>query len=124
MIKGISVVFGALALCVVTQPDLRAQAVGSIVGVVMDRSQAVVPNAKVTAVQTGTNFTRTVTTSSTGGYTIPLLPVGSYTVTAEGVGLEKSSVQVSLDVDQRREVDFTVDTAGVATSVNVEETTP
>jgi hypothetical protein len=50
MVKGISIVLVVLAMCAATQPDLCAQAVGSIVGVVTDRSQAVVPNTTVTAI--------------------------------------------------------------------------
>lgn len=117
-------VVSALAMAVLLTGDLRAQAVGTILGVVADRSHAVVPNATVIVVQTGTNFTRTVTTNNSGGYTIPLLPVGAYTVSAESPGLEKSSVQVSLDVEQRREVNFTLNLAGVATAVNVEAVAP
>jgi hypothetical protein len=124
MHKGISFVFGVLALYGALQPKLSAQAVGSIVGVVTDRSHAVVPKAKVTATQTGTNFTRVATTTNDGSYTIPLLPVGSYTLTAEASGLEKSSVDVSLDVEQRREVDFALSVAGVTTAVNVEDSAP
>ena len=119
-----SLVLGTLLFCAAGQLELRAQAVASIEGVVTDSSQALVPGAKVTAVQTGTNFARTVSTSNTGNYTIPLLPVGAYTVTAESKGLQKSSVDVSLDVDQRREVDFTLSAAGVTTAVNVEDSVP
>ncbi len=124
MTKGIYIVFSVLATCAATQVDLRAQAIGSIVGVVTDRSQAVVPGATVTAIQTGTNFTRVGTTSNTGNYNLQQMPVGTYTVTAEGVGLEKSSAQVSLDVEQRLEVNFTLSVAGVTTAVNVEADAP
>ncbi len=104
--------------------QLRAQAVGSIVGVVTDRSQAVVPNVTVTAVQSGTNFSRAVTTSGNGSYTIPLLPVGTYTVTAEAQGFDKSSAELSLDVEQRKEVNFTLSVGGLATSVSVDAVPP
>jgi hypothetical protein len=124
MVKCISAFVFTFLVCAALQSELRAQAVGSIVGVVTDRSEAVVPNAKVTAIQTGTNSTRTVTTSNTGNYNFPLLPVGTYTVSAEGAGLEKSSVQISLDVEQRREVNFSLNVAGVSTAVNVEDSAP
>ena len=103
---------------------LYAQSVGSIVGVVSDRSQAVVPNATVTAVQNGTNLTRTTTSSTTGSFTLPLLPVGTYVLSAEAPGFEKSSTQVTLDVGQRQEVNFTLNVGGVATSVNVDAVAP
>jgi hypothetical protein len=104
--------------------SLYSQAVGSIIGVVTDSSQAVVANATVTAVQNGTNFTRTTKSSATGNFTLSLMPVGSYVVTAEASGFEKSTANVSLDVDQSQEVDFTLNIGGVQTKVNVEAVAP
>ncbi len=118
-ILGLAVCLGVWASC-----ELQAQAVGSIVGVVTDRSHGVVPKATVTVVQTGTNFSRTVTTSEVGSYTIPLLPVGSYLISAEAKGFEKSSAEVSLDVEQRKEVDFTLTIGGVSTVVSVDTVAP
>lgn len=103
---------------------LYSQAVGSIAGVVTDRSQAVIPNATVTAVQTGTNFSRSTSTSSAGNYTLPLLQVGAYVVTVLASGFEKASAEVSLDVNQRRELDFRLNIGGVATSVSVQAEAP
>ncbi len=111
-------------LAVLLPCKLHAQAVGSIVGVVSDRSEALVPNATVTAVQNGTNFTRTVASSTTGSFTLPLLPVGTYTLSAEAQGFEKSSTQVKLDVDQRQEVNFILNVGGVATAVDVSAMAP
>ena len=91
-----SVFLGLSFLAAVFVPSrLNAQAVGSIVGQVTDPGQAVVPGATVTAVEKGTNFTRTITTSSSGDYSLPRLPVGTYTVTAEASGFEKSSADLS-----------------------------
>jgi hypothetical protein len=39
--------------------------------------------------------------------------VGTYTVTASANGFEKSSVEVRLDVEQKREVNFTLAVLGV-----------
>jgi hypothetical protein len=116
----LSVFVGLGLMAAVSVPSrLNAQAVGSIVGQVTDPGQAVVPGATVTAVEKGTNFTRTITTSNSGDYTLPRLPVGTYTVTAEASGFEKSSVDVALDVEQKREVNFTLVLKGVATQVEV-----
>jgi hypothetical protein len=63
---------------------------------VTDSSGAVVPNASVTAVSAATGLTRTVTTSSSGSYRLPELPIGSYKVSSEAQGF-KTAVQ-SLEV--------------------------
>lgn len=112
------------ALATMAPCSLYSQAVGSIIGVVTDSSQAVVGNATVTAVQNGTNFTRATKSTATGNFTLPLMPVGSYVVTAEAPGFEKSTANVSLDVDQSQEVDFTLNIGGVQTKVTVEAVTP
>ena len=60
---------------------------GDIAGTVTDASGAVVPNAKVTLTNTDRNqVVRTITTSSDGSYSAPLLPIGHYSikVTASG----------------------------------------
>ena len=111
--------FGALA-----PRQLAGQAVGSIHGVITDPGGAVVPNATVTATQTSTGFARKATSSASGNYTLPLLPVGTYQVQAESSGFQVSSIQVSLDVNEQREVDFTLAVSGVATQIEVQAVAP
>ena len=65
---------------------LSAQVTATITGTVRDSSGAVVPEAKVTAKNTGTNLARTVTTDLTGHYVIPQLVVGAYEVRVEKEG--------------------------------------
>jgi hypothetical protein len=98
---------GLVAAALVPAP-LYSQAVGSIAGTVADPGQAMIPSATVTAVDKNTNFSRSTTTSSDGNYSLPRLAVGTYTVTASANGFEKSSVEVRLDVEQKREVNFTL----------------
>ena len=104
--------------------DLRAQAVGSITGTVFDPSGALVAGASVTAVEKDTNFTRRQTASKGGEFTLALLPVGTYTVTATAQGFKASTVQVKLDADQRREVRFDLQLASTASNVEVTATAP
>ncbi len=104
---------------------LRAQAVGQILGTVTDPSGAVVPNAKITAVQTATGFTRTTVSSTLGTYTITQLPVGSYDVTAEVSGFRTAtSTGVTLDVSQQRELNFSLSLAGAEQTVEVTAAPP
>jgi len=111
-----------LVVVAFTPVPLCAQAVGSIAGSVADPGHAVVPGATVTALDKNTNFSRSAITSSEGNYALPRLPVGTYTVTAEAAGFDRSSVDVTLDVEQKREVDFTLAVKGVATQVDVTAT--
>src|SRR5437773_1180882 len=63
-----------------------AQGLGSIVGRITDPSGAAVANARVTAVQASTGFSRTATTDAEGLYVIPSLQPSNYTVTVEAAG--------------------------------------
>src|SRR6266478_660268 len=69
-------------------PVLAQTVTGDITGDVTDSSGAVLPHVTVTAVNTGTNFSRSATTSGTGNYRIPDLPIGQYRVTATAQGFK------------------------------------
>src|SRR5579864_1866365 len=66
-----------------------------ILGTVTDAAGAVVPNAKVTVVNTATSATRTLQTNGSGDYVFNLLPPGSYTVTVESPSFKKSVSNVT-----------------------------
>src|ERR1700728_566053 len=59
---------------------------GSLNGSVQDPSSAVIPNAAITAVQDGTNSAFKTTSSDTGSFLLPGLPIGKYVVTAVAPG--------------------------------------
>jgi hypothetical protein len=104
---------------------LRAQATGEITGRVTDPTGAVVPNVRVTATQTATGVSQSTIASSVGTYTIPQLLVGTYRVTAEAAGFKTGVAdQITLNVSQQREVDFTLVLAGVRTTVRVSAAPP
>jgi Carboxypeptidase regulatory-like domain len=67
-------------------PALVAQVTGTITGTVRDTTGAIIPQAKVTATNSGTSLSRSVLTDTTGQYVIPLLPVGPYQVQIDQVG--------------------------------------
>ena len=69
-------------------PVLAQTVTGDITGDVTDSTGAVLPNVAVTAVNTGTNFSRSGTTSNAGNYRIPDLPIGQYKVTATAQGFK------------------------------------
>lgn len=65
---------------------------GSISGTVQDPSSAVVAGATVTATQKSTNSAFRTTTSATGTFLIPGLPVDDYTVTVDAAGFTSLKV--------------------------------
>ncbi len=88
-----------LALLLALPAVARAQATGTISGVVTDASGAVLPGAAVEAKNEGTGQLRTATTSAEGFYTIPLLSPGPYEVKATLSGFNtvtRSRVRVSV----------------------------
>jgi len=99
---------------------LCAQSVGTISGTVKDSSGAVVPGATVTARNQGTGVARETLTDQAGRFVIPLLPVGSYTVSASMSGFRTAEVRdIALEVQQSRTVDFTLEVAAISTEVTV-----
>src|SRR5580700_10227720 len=72
--------------------SLRAQvSTGSIVGSVVDSTDAVVPGATVTATNLATNIERSTTSNSDGLFAIPNLPTGNYQVDVSAKGFSTES---------------------------------
>jgi hypothetical protein len=62
---------------------------GTIVGSVTDESGATVADVTITLTNTGTGFSRTVSTNSNGQYVAATIPTGTYRITAEKTGFRK-----------------------------------
>jgi hypothetical protein len=74
----------------------------------------------VTVTSQGTGGARTATTDETGHYTINLLPVSVYTIHVEFKGFQATeSKDVKLQVDEHRELDFSMSPATVSSTVEV-----
>jgi hypothetical protein len=96
------------------------QANGSFLGTVTDKSGSAVSGATVTVTSQTTGRARQTTTDDTGHYNINLLPVSVYTVRVEFKGFQTSETKdVKLDVDEARELDFSLSPATVSSSVEV-----
>jgi hypothetical protein len=112
-----------LVVCVLTlmfSPAMHGQATGSFLGNVLDKSGLAVPGATVVATSQGTGLARTGKTDSTGHYLIPLLAVGTYTVRVDAAGFKSAeSKGLYLQIDEARELDFTLVPATVVTTVEV-----
>lgn len=97
-----------------------AQTTGSIFGKATDASGAVVAGATVSVTSQETGLTRQSTTGSDGQYNFPLLPVGTYTVTAEKQGFEKATQRnVVLPVNTNVRVDLALEVGKVTESIEV-----
>src|ERR1700739_1148238 len=93
---------------------------GTILGTVTDPSGAVVAGAKVTVKNTGTGLERSTQTSADGSYSLPELPIGTYTVTVTQTGFQTFiATGVTVDVATERRVDAALKTGEVATRVEV-----
>ena len=102
---------------------LFGQATGSFAGTVLDKAGALISGAAVKVTSQGTGLTRETKTDDSGHYLIPLLPVGIFTIHVEAQGFGPAEQKdVRLQVDERRELNFTLQPASVATSVEVSAT--
>ncbi|HXY03102.1 MAG TPA: carboxypeptidase-like regulatory domain-containing protein, partial [Terriglobales bacterium] len=118
----------ALSIC----PLVYGQATGSFSGTVTDKTGSVVSGATVRVTSQGTGLARDAKTDDTGHYLIPLLPVGNYTIRAESSGFQPAEQKdLRLQIDEHRELDFSLAPASVtekvevsATQVAVETTAP
>jgi hypothetical protein len=102
---------------------VHAQATGSFSGNISDNAGARISGASVRITSEGTGLTRQAKTDDSGHYLIPLLPVGFFTIHVEAQGFAASEQKsVRLQVDEQRELNFTLRPASVATSVEVNAT--
>ncbi|HZQ69312.1 MAG TPA: carboxypeptidase-like regulatory domain-containing protein [Terriglobales bacterium] len=99
------------------------QASGSFTGTVTDKSGSVITGAKVTATSQATGISREAVTDDTGHYLIPLLSVSTYTVKVESGGFAAvEQKDIRLQVDEHREINFTMVPASVSEKVEVSAT--
>src|SRR5271157_6049022 len=112
----------ALLVCLVS-PLLFGQATGSFSGTISDKTGLLVSGATVRVTAPATGFVREAKTDDSGHYLVPLLPVAFYKVRVEAQGFGPAEQKdVRLQVDEHRELDFTLAPASVSTNVEVNAT--
>ncbi len=94
-----------------------AQTTGTLRGTVKDPSDAVVPDAKVTATQQATKLTRTSSSDAAGSFVFPVLPVGVYDLEVEASGFKKyTQKDINIDIGRVAVVEVKL-TVGAASDV-------
>jgi hypothetical protein len=116
----------AMIVCLLFAPVLCAQeSTARLLGTVTDPTGAVVPAANVAARNTATGLTRKTVANESGDYSIPLLPIGQYTVTADSAGFKTSTINgLVLQVSQEARLDITLVLGSAAESIQVEASSP
>lgn len=115
-----------LAVLLLAAAALGAQETrGFISGRVLDASGAVVPRATVTARHQATNVKVTAASNEQGSYLLPYLPPGSYKLTAQANGFKTYTREgVELRMDDRLQIDITLELGAISESVTVSAETP
>ena len=99
----------------------HADVTGSILGVVRDRSQAVVTGVRVVVTNAQTNYSQEATSGSDGTYRILALPVGTYKLTATASGFGPfTATDIDLKVNDQLHLDITLQVGSVQQEVSVE----
>lgn len=110
----------SVLLCLVAAANAFAQVEsGQIAGTVSDQSGAVVPSATVTASNTSRNDSRSVTASSSGGYTIVGLEPGKYKVTVTAAQFKPFVATVEVTVGSHVTLDARLSVNANTTEVEV-----
>src|SRR5437867_8922974 len=117
----IAILFCSVAFFI--SPLLYGQANGRFSGTVADKTGSVISGATVKVTSQGTGVSREAKTDDTGHYLVPLLPIAFYTIRVESQGFQTAEQKdVRLQIDEHREVDFTLAPASVASTVEVSAT--
>ena len=104
-------------------PLLHGQATGSFSGTVSDKTGSVISGATVRATSQSTGLAREAKTDESGRFLIPLLPVANFAIRVESQGFQPvEQKDVRLQIDEHRELNFTLVPASVASTVEVSAT--
>jgi Carboxypeptidase regulatory-like domain/TonB dependent receptor len=117
---------GYLAVALIFSSVAFAQVdTGTLLGTVTDSSGAVIPGARVTLTQEGTQLVRTSDTRSDGTYIFTPIKIGQYSVEIEFKGFQRARrTGIQVNIQQQVVVDFTMTPGEITQTVEVEATAP
>ncbi len=121
--------FGCITLtifCLLLVPGAFAQVdEGSVTGLVQDPTGAVVPNARVTLLNTDQGLSLVTNSDSSGVYTFSPVRIGNYTVSATAAGFSVTTQQnVKVAVSQNVRVNIALKTGAATETVEVTTAPP
>ncbi len=115
------ITMAALATVLICSTRSAAQfTTASLGGNVVDSSGGAIPEATVTAQNTETGFSQTTSTSATGAYLFPRLPVGNYKLTVEKAGFTTyAQAGIVLTVNEAASQSVTLQVGKVSQNITV-----
>ncbi|HZI57830.1 MAG TPA: carboxypeptidase-like regulatory domain-containing protein, partial [Verrucomicrobiae bacterium] len=114
-----------VCVCVLASVSVQAQVTtADVVGTVTDASGAVVPNAKVSITNKGTDQSRTGQTNALGEYVFTLLLPGQYSVRVEAANFKAFIASVTISSGDRARVDARLQVGSTGETIEVQATTP
>jgi hypothetical protein len=122
MARIVSVLFsGALLLASASAASGQTGSTGAVQGIVTDPSGGRIAKAAVTVTNTATGEVRTAETQADGGYLVPLLPPGNYTIEVSADEKFERAVRadVRVTVTETATVPIQLALKGVAETVEV-----
>ena len=99
---------------------VKADVTESILGVVRDRTNAVIVGAHVVATNVETNFSKAAISGSDGQYRILALPAGTYKLSAGAPGFQLfTTTDIDVKVNDQLRIDVTLDVGSLQNEVTV-----
>src|SRR5260370_36448159 len=122
--RGIRAAFALVAALTLAAGSAHAQSQavnGTIEGTIKDASGGLLPGVTVTVHNTDTGAERVVVTDANGLYRAPLLPLGTYEVTAELAGFKKQQqTGIPITAGASAVINIAMEVGGVSEVVAVE----
>ena len=118
----INPLIGLIVLLLVCNPFAYTQLrSATVAGTVTDESKAVVPDATITLVDEGTQFSNNATTNASGNFAFPYLAAGKYTVTVNASGFASyRQTGITLGATQTLRLEIALTLASVQSVVEVQ----
>jgi hypothetical protein len=125
MMKSLFLIASLVLLGLLRVDAVYSQSDASITGRITDDTGAVLPGVSVTVANVNTGLSKSTFTNETGLFTVPLLPIGEYAVTAEFPGFQAEVRRgVVLEVGDRARIDFALQVGEVTQFVEVTADAP
>ena len=100
-------------------------ATSAILGTVTDSSGALIPDVPVTVTDTGTGYSRTVTTDANGAYNVDNVQPGEYKIRVAKSGFKEQILTgVTVQVDERARIDIKLEVGSATERVEVQAESP